>query len=128
MLHVVEQVAADTRGRWRTLARMRAALGSSSTELSNALRAIDGRWGYNCKRGDCGSLSVDVVDYYRGQGNPQHSSDVAIIDVIGKVCGPGANPTPSTRFLATRELRSCFFGFERISSRHSRSSLANSEA
>ena len=37
---------------------------------------------------------MDVVDYYRGQGNPQHSSDVAIIDVIGKVCGPGANPTP----------------------------------
>lgn len=60
------------------------------------LRAIDGRWGYNCKRGDCRQVSVDVVDYYRGRGDSrsdaQHSTDVAIIDVISRVCGPGANP------------------------------------
>ena len=63
------------------------------------LRAIDGRWGYNCKRGDCRHISVDVVDYYRGRGNSrgdaQNSTDVAIIDIIFQVCGPGANPRPA---------------------------------
>jgi len=32
----------------------------------------------------------DVVDYYRGQGNPNGSTDVAIIDIIVGHCG--ANP------------------------------------
>jgi len=63
------------------------------------LRAIDGRWGYNCKRGDCRHVSVDVVDYYRGPGtglaDAQGSTDVAIFDVILKVCGYGADPQPT---------------------------------
>ena len=57
-----------------------------------ALRATDGRWAYNCKRGDCNSLSVDVIAYYRGSGSPNDSTDVSLIDMIFQVCGDGANP------------------------------------
>ena len=95
MFHVVEQVAAEHPGALANSCPHEGGSWEFLDRVVEALRAIDGRWGYNCKRGDCGSLSVDVVDYYRGQGNPQHSSDVAIIDVIGKVCGPGGNPTPA---------------------------------
>ena len=60
-----------------------------------ALRAIDGRWGYNCKRGDCSDLSLDVVDYYMGSGTStaqaNGSSAVDIFDIIVAHCGP--NPT-----------------------------------
>ena len=57
------------------------------------LRAIDGRWAYNCKRGDCNAISVDAIAYYRGSGNPNNSTNVSIIDMISAVCGPGANPS-----------------------------------
>ena len=60
-----------------------------------ALRAIDGRWGYNCKRGDCSDLSLDVVDYYRGSQTTtaaaNGSSAVEIFDIIVDHCG--TNPT-----------------------------------
>ena len=53
------------------------------------------RWGYNCKRGNCGDISLDVVNYYRGSAPTsvaaQGSTDVAIIDIITGHCGP--NPT-----------------------------------
>lgn len=56
-----------------------------------ALRAIDGRWGYNCKRGNCNDVSLDVVDYYRGSGSTrddaQNSTSVSIIDIILGHCG-----------------------------------------
>ena len=57
------------------------------------LRVIDGRWAYNCKRGNCGDVSLDVVTYYRGSGSPHGSTNVQIFDVIGGHCGP--NPSPS---------------------------------
>jgi hypothetical protein len=56
----------------------------------DALRAIDGRYGYNCKRGNCGDPSLDVVSYYYGadlnafQGDPR----VYIFDIMGGHCGP----------------------------------------
>lgn len=41
------------------------------------------RWGYNCKRGDCSHLSRDAIAYYLGEGgDPNGSTDVAIIDII----------------------------------------------
>lgn len=62
-----------------------------------ALRAIDDRWGYNCKRGNCNDLSLDVVDYYRGSAQTtaaaNGSSDVAIFDIIVNHCNQ-FNPTP----------------------------------
>ena len=62
-----------------------------------ALRATDTRWGYNCKRGDCGDPSVDVVNYFYGIGSEaasQGSTEVYLIDIIGAVC-PGGNQGPS---------------------------------
>lgn len=59
----------------------------------DALRAVDGRYGYNCKRGNCGDPSLDVVSYYYApdmnsfQGDPR----VYIFDIMGGHCGP----TPS---------------------------------
>jgi len=55
-----------------------------------ALRATDTRWGYNCKRGNCSDISIDVVDYFHGIGDGQNSTDVYLIDVISAVC-PGGN-------------------------------------
>ena len=59
-----------------------------------ALRATDTRWGYNCKRGDCNHVSIDVVDYFYGIGDGVGSTDVYRIDIIGAVC-PGGNQTTS---------------------------------
>jgi len=62
-----------------------------------ALRAKDTRWGFNCKRGDCGHPSVDVVNYFYGIGSEaasQGSAEVYIIDIIAAVC-PGGNQGPS---------------------------------
>ena len=59
-----------------------------------ALRARDTRWGYNCKRGDCNDLSVDVVDYFWGIGDGQGSTDVYLIDIISAVC-PGGSQAPA---------------------------------
>ena len=99
MRHVVEQVAREYP---RDLANSCPEEGGNWNFLDRVverLRAIDGRWGYNCKRGDCRHVSVDVVDYYRGRGTSrsaaQNSTDVAIIDIISKVCGAGANPSPT---------------------------------
>ena len=62
-----------------------------------ALRELDTRWGYNCKRGDCDDPSIDVVDYFYGIGSEaasQERAEVYIIDIIGAVC-PGGNQSPS---------------------------------
>ena len=61
------------------------------------LRQESGRWGYNCKRGNCPDVSHDAIAYYRGSGQTidaaQNSTNVAIIDIIAGHCGP--NPQPS---------------------------------
>ena len=97
--HVVHQVAREHPG---DLANACPEEGGSWTFLDRVverLRSMDGRWGYNCKRGDCRHVSVDVIDYYRGPGtglgDAQGSTDVTIVDVIFKVCGRGANPQPT---------------------------------
>ncbi|HEX6162453.1 MAG TPA: hypothetical protein VFZ31_03745 [Vicinamibacterales bacterium] len=59
----------------------------------DALRAVDGRYGYNCKRGNCNDPSLDVVSYYY-RPDPaafQNSDAVYIFDIIGQHCG--ANPS-----------------------------------
>ncbi len=69
-----------------------------------ALRAIDGRWGYNCKRGDCNDISLDVVDYYRGSQTTTAAAngkkEVEIFDVIRGHCPrPGtADPPAKAQF------------------------------
>jgi hypothetical protein len=59
----------------------------------DALRAQDGRWGYNAKRGNMNDPSLDVVSYYyRPDPNGFQGSDaVYIFDTIGGHCG--SNPT-----------------------------------
>jgi hypothetical protein len=55
----------------------------------DALRAVNGRYGYNAKRGNMNDPSLDVVSYYRG-ADPnafQGSSDVYIFDLISGHCG-----------------------------------------
>jgi hypothetical protein len=56
-------------------------------EVVRRLRMIDPRWGLNWKRGVVGDLSQDVVDYHWGEGEPEESTDVFIIDMIVGHCG-----------------------------------------
>jgi hypothetical protein len=58
----------------------------------DTLRAnYDTRWGYNCKRGNCGDPSLDVITYHYGPGQDEGSKDVYIVDIIGGHCG--SSPT-----------------------------------
>ena len=60
----------------------------------DALRAVDGRFGYNCKRGNCSDPSHDAIAYYWGEGAPfEGARQVYVVDIIGGHCGP--NPTPT---------------------------------
>ena len=55
----------------------------------DALRARNGRYGYNAKRGNTNDPSLDVVSFFRGPdaNNFQGSSDVYIFDLISGHCG-----------------------------------------
>jgi hypothetical protein len=54
----------------------------------DALRAKDGRYGYNCKRGNCNDPSVDVVSYFYANGDDiNNRPEVYIFDIIGGHCG-----------------------------------------
>lgn len=58
----------------------------------DALRAHDGRYGYNAKRGNMNDPSNDVVSYFYGGGTDfQGSPQVYIFDLIGGHCG--SNPS-----------------------------------
>ena len=58
----------------------------------DALRAKDGRYAYNCKRGNCNDPSLDVASYFYANGdNVNGRAEVYIFDLIGGHCGP----TPS---------------------------------
>ena len=56
------------------------------------LRLEDTRWGYNWKRGVVGDPSLDVIDYFWGDGEPEGNPDVYILDIIVGHCG--ADPQP----------------------------------
>jgi hypothetical protein len=59
----------------------------------DALRAIDGRYGYNAKRGNTNDPSLDVVSYFYANGTEINGRpEVYIFDLIGGHCGS----TPST--------------------------------
>lgn len=55
----------------------------------DALRAKDGRYGYNCKRGNCNDPSLDVVSYYWDSRFPDINGrfEVYIFDIISGHCG-----------------------------------------
>lgn len=61
----------------------------------DALRAKDGRWGYNAKRGFMNDPSHDVVSYFYLNGSSIHNRhEVYIFDIIGGHCGS----TPVTQW------------------------------
>lgn len=70
----------------------------------DALRAKDGRWGYNCKRGNCGDASQDVASYYysNGYSDIQGRFEVYIFDLISGHCGAA----PSTVWLDVTDVTS----------------------
>jgi hypothetical protein len=49
-----------------------------------ALKALDQRWGYLCKRGDCADISRDVIAYRATADN----TGAWGVDIIGGHCGP----------------------------------------
>jgi hypothetical protein len=53
------------------------------TVLLQALRQIDNRWGFNCRRGVCSDPSNDAVAYHWSVGSSERSTNVYIFDVIG---------------------------------------------
>ncbi|MDA1091845.1 MAG: hypothetical protein O3A25_01040 [Acidobacteria bacterium] len=59
----------------------------------DTLRLEDERWGFNCKRGNCNDVSLDVIDYHNGADSSQGSPNVYVIDIILGHCG--ANPRPT---------------------------------
>ncbi|MBI5201423.1 MAG: hypothetical protein HY925_07545 [Elusimicrobia bacterium] len=57
------------------------------------LRARDRRFGFNCKRGNCGDASKDGVAYYAGYGDPADGKGPIVwVDTIEAHCG---NAKPS---------------------------------
>lgn len=53
----------------------------------DTLQAIDLRYGYNCKRGNCNDPSLDVISYHWGAGPDEGSSQVYCTDLISGHCG-----------------------------------------
>ena len=73
----------DAGGTWEFLDR-----------LVDRLREFDTRWGYNCKRGNCGDPSKDVMAYHAGAGpEVEGALETRTVDVIAGHCGP--NPGAS---------------------------------
>lgn len=67
----------------------------------DTLRAKDGRWGYNAKRGNMNDPSLDVVSFYWGPlPDIQGRLEVYIIDIIGGHCGS----TPVTTWLDVTDI------------------------
>ncbi len=106
LVHVVERVAAEHPDAFRNSCQEEHGTWEFMDRVVEALRLIDGRWGYNCKRGNCAHVSVDVVNYYRGSGttldDARGSTHVQVFDIIVNHCNPNPRPawtdlTESTR-------------------------------
>ena len=62
-------------------------------KLVDALFKTDSRFGYNCKRGNCSDISLDVVTYHYGIGpTTVGNSQVYAWDVVLGHCGGAATP------------------------------------
>jgi hypothetical protein len=94
---IVNQVASAFPGSLRNSCQDHGGSWDFMDRVVDALRSTDGRWGYNCKRGNCGDASHDVVSYYyRGEyPDIQGRFEVYIFDIIAGHCGA----TPSTVWL-----------------------------
>jgi hypothetical protein len=100
MLHIVQQVVAANPGILTPRRSCQEAQwgGDHVTgwefldKLVDALRLEDTRFGYNCKRGNCGDPSVDVIAYHYGPGPDEGSPNIWAWDVVTGHCGGGAAP------------------------------------
>ena len=80
--HLVRNSCQDAGGNWAFL-----------DAVVDYLRATDdARWGYNCKRGNCGDPSKDVVAYHAAAGPTVEGAYVRTVDVISGHCGPSPGP------------------------------------
>ena len=97
MVHVVEAVARQHPGKLSNSCQSHGGSWDFMDLVVEALRAENGRWGFNCKRGNCNDISHDVVAFYHGpettSEQAQGKTDVYIIDVILGHCG--SNPRPA---------------------------------
>ena len=91
MAHIVRQVASAHPAALRDSCQEHGGSWEFMDRVLEALRAVDVSWGYNLKRGGP-SLSPDAIAWYRGVGDPNGSTDVAIVDIIAGHCG--GNPQP----------------------------------
>lgn len=67
----------------------------------DAMRAKDGRYGYNAKRGNMNDPSLDVVSYFYANGEAiQNRHEVYIFDIIAGHCGA----TPSTAWVDVTDI------------------------
>ena len=107
MLGVVRDVARRHPRAFRNSCQDRGGSWEFMDRVVEELRKIDGRWGYNCKRGNCNTVSHDVVNYYRGSRTStaaaNNSPDVSIIDIIASHCNPNPQPAWTDLTRATRD-------------------------
>ena len=87
---VVAGIAAQFPGALRNSCQEHGGTWEFMDRAVDALRAVDGRYGYNCKRGNCNDPSLDVASYYYGIDMNAFEGDarVYIFDLIGGHCGP----------------------------------------
>jgi len=97
MSHVVRQVAASRPDLLQGSCQEHGGSWGFMDLVVDTLRTYDTRWGYNWKRGRVGDPSLDVVDYHWGRGPSEGSTEVYLIDVVGRHCeAPSATWTDVT--------------------------------
>lgn len=121
MLSFVQTAASDAEG----IAKACADVEDSNDWMDGVIKSLRGtpggnRWGYVCKRGDCGNLSKDAIAYYAGITPQNGGRDIRVIDII-QDCGPGGknapqwlvfcyNPTHKAGFKCSRSGEDCASG------------------
>ena len=91
-LGVVEQIARQFPGALRHSCQEHGGSWEFMDRVVDALRLEDSRWGYNCKRGNCGDPSQDVLAYHHLAGPTTTGVTVRTVDIISGHCG--TNPGP----------------------------------
>jgi hypothetical protein len=84
---VVEQIARQFPAALRNSCQEHGGSWEFMDRVVDALRLEDTRWGYNCKRGNCGDPSLDVVAYHHLAGPSVTGATVRTVDIISGHCG-----------------------------------------
>lgn len=89
---VVAQVAAQFPNALRNSCQEHGGSWEFMDRVVDTLRLEDTRWGYNCKRGNCGDPSNDVLAYHVERGPTVTGAYVRTVDIILGHCG---TPSPT---------------------------------